>query len=242
MISPRLRVITDNDYAGDPDGLFQLAHLLLSPSVDVRAVIGSHLQPGEEPPSVPTATRSRSAADEVVRLLGLEGRIRTFDGSNSPIANRNTPAPSPAAEAIVAEAMSDSALPLYVTLGGGLTQLASAYLLEPRIADRLTAIWIGGTEYPGIALPPPMAEGKAQTEYNTTIDIAAAQVVFDSPIPLWQVPARRLPAGAGEHRRGGGTRPSVRRHRRASGRVAGRRAGRQAVRNPKPGRDVRHGR
>jgi purine nucleosidase len=40
---PRLRVISDNDYAGDPDGLFQLAHHVLSPSVDVRAVIGSHL-------------------------------------------------------------------------------------------------------------------------------------------------------------------------------------------------------
>ena len=39
----RFRVISDNDYAGDPDGLYQLAHHLLSPSVEVRAVIGSHL-------------------------------------------------------------------------------------------------------------------------------------------------------------------------------------------------------
>jgi hypothetical protein len=38
-----MRVIVDNDFGGDPDGLFQLAHLLLSPSVDVRAIIGSHL-------------------------------------------------------------------------------------------------------------------------------------------------------------------------------------------------------
>ena len=37
---PRIRVITDNDYSGDPDGLVQLAHLLLSPSVDIRAVVG----------------------------------------------------------------------------------------------------------------------------------------------------------------------------------------------------------
>ena len=43
IITPRMRVIVDNDFGGDPDGLFQLAHLLLSPSVDVRAIIGSHL-------------------------------------------------------------------------------------------------------------------------------------------------------------------------------------------------------
>ncbi|HEU5484006.1 MAG TPA: hypothetical protein VFU98_03795, partial [Microlunatus sp.] len=39
----RFRVISDDDYAGDPDGLFQLAHHLLSPSVQVRAVTGSHV-------------------------------------------------------------------------------------------------------------------------------------------------------------------------------------------------------
>jgi hypothetical protein len=40
---PRIRLILDNDYAGDPDGLFQLAHHLLSPSADIRLVVGSHL-------------------------------------------------------------------------------------------------------------------------------------------------------------------------------------------------------
>ena len=38
-----MRVIVDNDFAGDPDGLFMLTHILLSPSVEVRAIIGSHL-------------------------------------------------------------------------------------------------------------------------------------------------------------------------------------------------------
>ena len=31
---PRYRVISDNDYSGDPDGLFQLVHHLLSPSLE----------------------------------------------------------------------------------------------------------------------------------------------------------------------------------------------------------------
>ena len=43
ILKPRIRVIIDNDFGGDPDGLFQLTHAMLSPSIEVRAVIGSHL-------------------------------------------------------------------------------------------------------------------------------------------------------------------------------------------------------
>ena len=187
LVTPYLRVITDNDYAGDPDGLVQLVHLLLSPSVEVRAVIGSHLGA-----SGPFNTSGRSAAegkaqvDEIVGVLGLTGRITTLQGSNSPLPDRSTPVRSAGAEAIVEEAMRDSDLPLCVTLGGGLTELASAYLMEPRIATRLTAIWIGGPEHQGVTLSPP--DSSEESEHNTRIDIAAAQVVFDSTIPLWQVP------------------------------------------------------
>ena len=42
IVKPRIRVIIDNDFGGDPDGLFQLAHQLLSSSTDVRAIICSH--------------------------------------------------------------------------------------------------------------------------------------------------------------------------------------------------------
>lgn len=188
-MAARLRVISDNDYSGDPDGLVQLAHLLLSPSVEVRAVIGSHLRAGDPfDPSTTTATKARAAADVVVDLLGLTGRVTTVEGSNEALADRITPIRSAGAEVIIAEAMRDSDLPLYVTLGAGLTELASAYLIEPRIAERLTAVWIGGPEHPGLAVAPPRPDGPEVSEYNLRIDIAAAQVVFDSPIPLWQVP------------------------------------------------------
>lgn len=60
---------------------------------------------------------------------------------------------------------------------GPLTDIASAYLLEPAIAGRLTVIWIGGGRYPA-----------GGPEFNLGNDIHAANVVFSSPIPLWQVP------------------------------------------------------
>jgi purine nucleosidase len=64
--------------------------------------------------------------------------------------------------------------------------VASAWLLDPRIAERLTLVWIGGPEHPGLAEPPP---GAMPIEYNLLIDVLAASIVFgDSTIPVWLVP------------------------------------------------------
>jgi len=188
-LGPRIRLISDNDYSGDPDGLYQLVHHLLSPSVEVRAVIGSHLAPGDPfDSSDQTATNAQQRALEVIKLLGQSKKVPAYPGSNRGLTNRTTPQESAGARAIVKEALrTDSTLPLFVTLGAGLTELASAYLLEPKIADKLTAVWIGGPEYTQLeATPPPGASG---IEYNLNIDLLAAQVVFnDSTIPIWQVP------------------------------------------------------
>ena len=185
---PRFRVVSDNDYGGDPDGLYQLAHHVLSPSVDVRLVIGSHLAVDDPfDPSGQSAANAAAAATTVLELLGLGDAVPVIAGSERPLTSRTEPQRSAAAEAIVAEAMrTDTDLPLFVVLGAGLTELASAYLIEPAIADRLTAVWIGGPEYPELgAVPPPNA---LAIEYNLNIDLLAGQVVFDSPIRLWQVP------------------------------------------------------
>lgn len=81
------------------------------------------------------------------RVAQLAGRPDVTMVAGSSVAMRSTsePAPSPAAEALIAEAMRDDAeLPLYVACGGGLTTIASAWLMEPRIAERLTLVWNGG--------------------------------------------------------------------------------------------------
>lgn len=187
-IKPRMRVIIDNDFGGDPDGMFQLVHHLLSPSVEIRAIIGSHLRAGDGfDTSRTTATRAKQKAEEILSIMHLSGKIPVYEGSNFALENFNKPGISPASEAIIKEAMrNDSKLPLYVVCGGGLTDIASAWLTEPEIAKRLTLIWIGGPEHEGLALPPPNA---MPVEYNLLIDPLAAQVIFNqSSIPIWQVP------------------------------------------------------
>ncbi|WP_448059722.1 nucleoside hydrolase [Cellulomonas hominis] len=183
----RTRVIIDNDFSGDPDDLYQVVHHLLSPSVDIRAVVASHLAPGDPfDPSPTTATNAEKVLHELFDLLGLESHEVIVRGAEDALVDASTPRDTPAARAIIAEAHRADPRPLYVVAGGGLTEIASAYLLDPTIADKLTLIWIGGEEHDGLAFAPPDA---MEVEYNLNIDLIAGQVVFgDSGLTIWQVP------------------------------------------------------
>jgi len=174
---PRARVFDLNDASGDPDGLFATVHALLSTSTVVTGLVTT--LNSDDPSSTP-ATDGVPIAREMLRLMGLSRSVPVYAGSDVKLANRTTPAPSDGARALIAEATrTDTSLPLYVTVGGNLTDVASAYLMRPDIASKFTLVWIGGAPYP--------AGGR---EYNLFQDPIAAQVVFnDSTIPIWQVPS-----------------------------------------------------
>ncbi|WP_155297237.1 nucleoside hydrolase [Spirosoma aerolatum] len=187
-VEPRMRVIVDNDFSGDPDGLFQLAHLLMSPSVEIRAIIGSHLHVNDGfDRSKTQADNAAKKAKEVLQAMNVTKAIPVFAGSNTAMVNDSTPVKNEAVSFIIQEALrTDTKTPLYVVCGAGLTEIASAALTDSRIADKLTLIWIGGPEYSDLALPPP---GYSEVEYNLNIDQAAARVVFNrSALRLWQIP------------------------------------------------------
>jgi purine nucleosidase len=186
-VTPRARVIIDNDFSGDPDGLVQLAHHLLSPAVDIRVVLGTHLRAGDSwDTSTDTADRAAALARDIA-LRCARTDVQVIAGSNVSLNDASTPIRNAAAAAIIAEAMRDDTdLPLFVACGAGLTEIASAWLIEPRIAERLTVVWIGGHEHAEIAEPPPNGP---DMEYNCGIDPIAARVVFnDSDLRIWQVP------------------------------------------------------
>ncbi|MEP7319669.1 MAG: hypothetical protein ABI921_13035 [Panacibacter sp.] len=72
LVKPRMRIIIDNDFGGDPDGLFELVQHLLSPSVDIRAIIGSHLRAGDGfDPSKETAANAKMKIEEVLSIMNL---------------------------------------------------------------------------------------------------------------------------------------------------------------------------
>ena len=187
-IEPRMRLISDNDFAGDPDGLLQLAHHLLSPTIEMRGVISSHLRAGDSWNTFEDSVAAGvQAIEELLLRMPKQSNVAIYEGSRQPLANVTTPVDSPAARFIIDEAMkSDSSLPLYISCGGSLTAIASAWLLEPAIAEKLIVVWIGGPEHDGDGPIPP---GAPQFEYNLHEDLIAAQVLFNhSNLTLWQIP------------------------------------------------------
>ena len=108
VIESRVRIISDNDYSGDPDGLVQLAHHLLSPSVEVRAVIGTHLREGDPwNPSDDVVGDAVRAAQKIVDLCGMAGKVPVLAGAPAAMKDVNTPEESEGIRFIIDEAMRD---------------------------------------------------------------------------------------------------------------------------------------
>ncbi len=170
------RVIVDNDFAGDPDGLVALAHQLLMPRTRVSLITVTGLDPKLTAPGV---VAGQTIGPGVAIARDLVTRLGQAAPSVAPGRELGTaPDASAAARAIVAEAMRDDPLPLFFTCGGPMTNLADALRLEPAIARRIKAIWIGGAGWPA-----------GGWEYNLAADAAAARAVLEqSAIELWQVP------------------------------------------------------
>lgn len=180
-VKANARLIVDNDFAGDPDGLAALVHQLLSPSTRVSLITSSALDQniarlaGLQRPNESAAAGANLTRDIVNRIApaprpGVVPGTETFGVSAAQL--------SMAAEAIVAEASRSDPLPLILTCGGPLTNVAAALRIDPSIADKMTLIWVGGGGYPA-----------GGGEYNLMTDLdAARQVVEQSRIPLWQIP------------------------------------------------------
>ena len=169
------RVIVNTDAKNEADDQYAIVHAVLTPSFDLHGIIPAHYGTRK------TATSMQESHDETVkllRLMGLEGDVHVADGASGSIADESTPVDSPGAQLIIAEAMQDDPRPVYIAFYGPLTDMASALLLEPRIAERnVRVIWIGGGPWPS-----------GGGEYNLSNDIHAANVVMKSRVELWQVP------------------------------------------------------
>ena len=192
------RVILDNDFAGDPDGLFQLAHHLLCSSVKIPLIIGSHLPAKFS--SGHDAADAVLRAGEVIEILGMGRAHKPITGAETPIRSASARIPSPATAEIVREAMrTDTPEPLIYAAGAGLTELALAWLADRRIGRRVKLIWIGGSPHPGSSR---FSTTDREPEFNFSIDPIAAQLIFnESDIEIWQVPSdvyRTMLFGAGE--------------------------------------------
>ena len=174
----KVRVIVNTDCKNEADDQYAVAHHLMTPRFDVKGLVAGHFwknpqQYGE----LGTAQASYDEIIKVMELMGLKNQYPVKLGAPRALEDENTPIDSEGARFIIEEAMKEDKRPLYIACQGAITDVASALLMKPEIAERMTVIWIGGADYP-----------KGGFEFNLMMDINAVNVVFSSKVPVWQVP------------------------------------------------------
>lgn len=182
-------VVLDTDTYNEVDDQFALAHALLS--LDRIWLRGVHAAPFHNDRSSGPEDGMEKSHEEILRLFdkmrfdpvksefALPGGF-LFKGSRGWLKDTKTPQESPAAERLVRLAMGRriEVQPLYVAAIGALTNVASALLMEPQVKERICVVWLGGHAL----------HWRHTREFNLRQDVAAAQVVFDSGVPLVHIP------------------------------------------------------
>ena len=166
----KVRVIVSTDTACEADDPFAIAHALLSPKLDVKAVIAEHFM------SEGSVEKSYAAAMKLLTLMKsdapvLHGQVWPKDG-----------ALSEGAQFIIDEAPRDDPRKLFVLLMGATTTAADALRAAPDIHDKLTLVTIGGRGY--------RENHTTFREFNWGNDPDAINYILrDTKVEVWQIPA-----------------------------------------------------
>jgi inosine-uridine nucleoside N-ribohydrolase len=171
-------MVLDTDAYNEIDDQFAIAYALESrDKLNLKALYAA---PFWNERSTGPADGMEKSYDEIVRLLALaQAQTPVFKGSERYLPDEKTPVSSPAAQDLVRRAAQyTTEKPLYVAAIGAITNVASALLLDPSIAERIVVVWLGGHSL----------EWPTTDEFNMAQDVAAARVVFASGAPLVMLP------------------------------------------------------
>lgn len=193
----RMRVVVDTDAANEIDDQFAIAYAMLSSDrLAVEAVYAAPFQrpaPATTDPGLPWFAVSamegmRRSYEEILRVLEALDCEELVDqvqrGAESWLPDASTPVPSAAAEDLIARARTVAVDddPLYVLTLGAPTNIASALLAAPDIAEQIVIVWLGGN---GTWWTP-------GAEYNVCQDVHASRVLLNSGVPLVHVPCYQV--------------------------------------------------
>ena len=173
-------LIIDSDTYNEVDDQFAIAYALLKPEkLNVKALYAA---PFLNQNSVSPEDGMLKSVEEMHRLLKLMNLEReVYEGSRNWLPDEQTPVISPAAEDLASRAMDYSPEnPLYLVCIGAITNVASALLINPEIADRIVIVWLGGHDFGWMD----------SNEFNLRQDVAAGRVVYQSGAPLIMMPAQ----------------------------------------------------
>lgn len=174
----KIRMVLDTDTYNEIDDQFAVVYALLSPEqLEVEAIYAA---PFLNSRSNNPADGMEKSHEEILRLLDKLGRTTedfVYRGSEGFLQSYDQPFESDAAKDLVARAMA-SEEPLYVLAVGAPTNVASAILMEPKIINKIVVVWLGGK---GL-------NWHEASEFNLQQDLLSSKVLFNSGVPLVQLP------------------------------------------------------
>lgn len=182
----KIDVILDTDAYNEIDDQFAISYMFANPEkLNVKALYAAPFYyPEVNSKSTSAANGMERSYDEILKVLSMIEvakpiKDEIYKGSDSFLIDDQTPVISPAASHLAKIAMNYTAdAPLYVVAIGAITNIASALLINPDIKERIVVVWLGGH-----ALHWPDTK-----EFNMYQDMPAARAVFNSGVPLVQLP------------------------------------------------------
>lgn len=171
-------IILDTDTFNEIDDQFALAYAMLSPE-RIR-LLSVNAAPFLNSRSSSPADGMMKSYNEIKRIMHLVDpcvEIPHYKGSEAFLTDKKTPVESDAADNIINTVMNSDER-IYIVAIGAITNVASAIIKCPELVHRTAVIWLGGHAL----------TYKDTKEFNLYQDVMSAQVVFDSGIPLVQIP------------------------------------------------------
>lgn len=174
----KIRMVLDTDTYNEIDDQFAVVYALLSPEqLEVEAIYAA---PYLNNRSTSPADGMQKSYEEILRLLDKLGRTPenfVYRGSEGFLTSHEQPFESEAARDLVKRAMASEG-PLYVLAVGAPTNVSSAILMEPEIIKKIVVVWLGGKDL----------HWRTAREFNLQQDVLSSQILFNSGVPLIQLP------------------------------------------------------
>lgn len=181
---PPVDAVLDTDTYNEIDDQFAVVYTALSPAIDVAAMYAA---PFHNVNSEGPADGMEKSYDELVRVLDLidhpDPEAFSYRGASTYLDDQSAPESSPAVSDLIERARArDPTDPLYVIAIGAPTNVATALHVAPEIGDRIVVVWLGGQPH----------DWHTASEFNLRQDFVASRTLFDSGVPLVQIPCTNV--------------------------------------------------
>ncbi len=174
------KVIIDTDAYNEIDDQYAIAYAMRSGDIlDIQAICAAPFLNSRSSSAQDGMIQSYNEIFKIAKLTDSSYSFPIYKGSNAFLSSKDTPISSEACDKI-AEIVLSSDEPVYIIALGAITNVASAIIKYPRITDKAAVIWLGGQAL----------HWTDTAEFNLREDVIAASVVFDSGIPLLQIPCQ----------------------------------------------------